>query len=105
MEVFRRFGGLARRIESPDMYNIKVYGADWCEDTARTRHHLEALGVPYDYINIDGNEAAQFFIKRQNNGKQQTPTVDLGGRVLIEPSDPELDAALKAAGLGPSTDA
>ena len=81
------------------MNNIKVYGADWCEDTQRTRHHLETLGVPYDYINVDHDKAAEFWIAKQNNGKRQTPTVDLNGKVLVEPTDPELEEALKAEGI------
>jgi thioredoxin reductase (NADPH) len=81
------------------MQNITVYGADWCEDTQRTRHRLDVLGVPYDYVNVDEDEAANLLITKQNNGKRKTPTVDLGGKFLIEPSDPELDAALKREGI------
>ena len=81
------------------MNDIKVYGADWCEDTHRTIAHLKLLGIPHEYINIDENEAAEFLITRQNNGKRVTPTVDLNGKFLFEPSDPELDQALKAEGI------
>ena len=81
------------------MNNIKVYGADWCEDTQRTRQHLDTLGVPYDYINVDRDKAAEFWIAKQNNGKRQTPTLDMNGKILIEPTDPELDEALKSQGM------
>jgi glutaredoxin len=81
------------------MNDIKVYGADWCHDTRRTVKHLNELGVPYEYINVDEDEAAEFLITKLNNGKRVTPTVDLSGKVLFEPSDPELDEALKAQGL------
>jgi len=81
------------------MNNIKVYGADWCDDTQRTRQHLDSLGVPYDYINVEQDEAAQFWVKRQNDGKQKTPTLDMNGKILIEPTNPELDEALRASGL------
>jgi len=81
------------------MNNIKLYGADWCGDSRRTRRHLESLGVPYDYINVDNDEAAEFWIKKQNNGKRQTPTLDMDGKVLIEPTDAELDQALKQQGV------
>ncbi|HYO08324.1 MAG TPA: glutaredoxin domain-containing protein [Tepidisphaeraceae bacterium] len=81
------------------MNNITVFGADWCEDTHRTRHRLDLHGVPYDYVDVDRDEAANHLITRQNNGKRKTPTVDLNGKFLIEPTDPELDAALRSAGL------
>ena len=78
---------------------IKVYGADWCEDTAQTLEHLRDVGVPYEYIDVDENADAQSWVKRQNDGEQKTPTVDLGGLVLSVPSDGELDIALRRKGL------
>src|SRR5439155_222491 len=54
---------------------ITVYGADWCGDTRRTRKQLDALGLPYDYVDIDEDKAAEAWITEQNNGKRKTPTV------------------------------
>ena len=77
------------------MNNVKVYGADWCEDTQRTREHLDKLKVPYDYINVDHDKQAEAWIKQQNNGKRKTPTVDLGGgKILIEPTNEQVDQAM-----------
>lgn len=81
------------------MNPIEVYGTDWCDDTHRTRNHLDALGMPYQYINIDEQPGAATWVKQQNDGKQKTPTVKLQGLVLSEPSDAELDAALRRQGL------
>jgi glutaredoxin len=83
------------------MSKIKVYGADWCEDTHRTREHLDARGLAYDYINVDRDSAAQRWVQEQNNGKRQTPTLDLSGTILIEPSNEELDEALRNNGIVP----
>jgi glutaredoxin len=81
------------------MNPIKVYGTNWCEDTEATRHHLDALGVPYQYIDIEQDPAATAWVKQQNHGKQQTPTVDIQGTILIEPSDQDLEQALRGRGL------
>ncbi|MDQ6677389.1 MAG: glutaredoxin family protein [Acidobacteriota bacterium] len=78
---------------------IKVYGADWCSMTTRTIEHLEEVGAPFEYVDVDEDEAAAQWVKDQNGGKEKKPTVDLGGKVLTEPSNAELDVALKAAGL------
>ena len=78
---------------------VKVYGADWCEDTQATRNHLDTLGVNYRYIDVDEDAAAQQWIKEQNHGKRQTPTVDIGGRILVEPDEHELEEALRGRGL------
>ncbi len=81
------------------MDRIKVYGADWCEDTAATREHLERLGVPYEYINIDRDAVALEWVTTHNRGKRVTPTVDVGGMILTEPTDIELEDALQEKGI------
>jgi glutaredoxin len=80
------------------MNKVKVFGAEWCEDTQRTRQHLDNLKIPYDYINIDHDKAAEKWITEQNNGKRKTPTIDLNGKILIEPTNEEVDAALNRRG-------
>ena len=79
------------------MSRVKVYGADWCEDTQRTLSHLEGLGVDYDYINIEQDEEAARWVREQNEGRERKPTLDINGRVLSTPSNEELDAALARA--------
>jgi glutaredoxin len=81
------------------MNDVKVYGAGWCEDTTATRNQLDSLGVPYQYIDVDADAAAKEWVKAQNGGKQQTPTVDVGGKILIEPDERELEEALRGTGL------
>ena len=83
------------------MNTIKLYGANWCEDTTRTREQLDALGVKYEYINVEKDAAANKHITELNNGKRKTPTIDLGGKILIEPSNEEMEQALKTSGLLP----
>jgi|SRR5689334_1776932 len=78
---------------------IVVYGADWCEDTQRTRTFLQSSGLPYRYINIENDERAREWVLRQNDGTQKTPTVDLGGLVLSVPSDAVLETGLRRQGF------
>ncbi len=78
-----------------EMSKVKVYGADWCEDTQRTLKHLDELGADYDYINIEHDEEAARFVREHNDGRERKPTVEINGRVLSTPSDDELDAALQ----------
>lgn len=78
---------------------VKVYGADWCGDTRRTLARLDALGVGYDYINVERDAEAARWVREQNGGKERKPTVQVGGQVLSVPGDEELEGALKAEGL------
>jgi glutaredoxin len=75
---------------------ITVYGADWCEDTRRSRRHLRRLGVSHDYQNIDEDLDALDRAKTLNGGKRRTPVIDLGfgGAPLVEPDNDSLTGAL-----------
>ena len=81
------------------MAAIKVYGAGRCHMTTDTRDHLDELGVKYEYIDIEKNPAAAKWVREQNDGLEKKPTVDIEGRVLSEPSNEELEAALEEAGV------
>jgi mycoredoxin len=78
---------------------VKVYGADWCEDTKRTRALLDSLSVAYDYVDLEQDKQAAKWVKEQNDGKERKPTVKIGERVLSVPDDQELKGALRENGL------
>lgn len=80
------------------MKPIKVVGADWCGDTQITRYQLDQLGVPYEYKDVDRDPAARAWVIAQN-GKQKTPTLDVDGTILTEPSEEELLDVLRSKGL------
>lgn len=79
--------------------NVRVYGADGCEDTTATRNHLDSLGVQYQYINVEQDARAKEWVKEHNGGNQKTPTLDIGGQVLTEPDERELEEALRGRGM------
>lgn len=81
------------------MADIKVYGADWCEDTQSTRRFLESNGIVYDYINIDRDRAAAKWVMDHNGGKEKKPTLDVKGQVLTSPSETQLMETLQAQGI------
>ena len=81
------------------MFGVRVYGADWCEDTRRARQFLERLGVSYEYVNVELDERARAWVREQNGGKERKPTVDVAGQILCAPTDHELTSALRERGL------
>ena len=82
------------------MADIKVYGADWCSMTKRTLAHLDGQGIPYEYVDIDRDRSAASWVAAQNDGREKKPTLDIGGYVMAEPTNDELDKVLKEKGLG-----
>jgi mycoredoxin len=78
---------------------VKVYGTDWCEDTTLTRVFLGTVDVPFNYYNVELDAGIERTFRALQNGGEKSPVVDLGSDiVLIEPTNDELAAALKAAG-------
>ncbi len=72
---------------------LTVYGAGWCPDCGRVRRHLDAQGVRYDYVDLGSNPMAQALL--DTAGIRAIPVVVTpDGRILIEPSPSELDAAI-----------
>src|SRR5262245_39056589 len=64
---------------------VIVYGAEWCEDTRRSRRLLRRLGVPHQYCNIDEDLDALEKAMALTAGRRRTPVIDLalGGQVSI----------------------
>jgi glutaredoxin len=73
-----------------------VYGADWCSDCLRAKRHLDKSGAAYRYIDLGRDRAAQKLVS--DAGYRAIPVViGTTGRVLVEPSNAELDDLLLAA--------
>jgi len=79
---------------------ILVLGRDTCEDTIRSRAHMDAGAIPYEYRNVELDPDADALNRSYNGGIRVTPTILIGdpdapARVVAEPSDDELDAAIR----------
>jgi mycoredoxin len=81
------------------VFGVKLYGADWCEETRHAREFLERLGVEYKYVDIEQDERAAEWVREQNGGEERKPTVDVAGQILCAPTDHELTSALRERGL------
>ena len=76
---------------------IKFYGATWCPDCIRSKAFLDEQKVEYEYINIEKVPGAAEEVEKINNGYQSIPTIIFpDGRILVEPSNVELQKALDA---------
>lgn len=84
---------------APAVAPVVVYGTGWCAATQTVRRHLDRLGVPYHYVDIERDPAAAARLKWMTGGYLSHPSVGVAGEVLVEPSLYELDWALSRAGL------
>ncbi len=78
-------------LPTPDV--LTVYGGSWCSDCSNTRRYLDSAGVPYRYVDLGADHAAQALLDQA--GYLAIPVVvTTDGTVLIEPSEQELAAAV-----------
>lgn len=84
---------------APAVAPVTVYGTRWCGATQAVRRHLDRLGVPYRYVDIDRDPEAAARLRWVTGGYLSHPTVEVAGEVLVEPSLYELDWALGRVGL------
>ena len=65
--------------------NIKVYGADWCQDCINAKNFLNSNEVKFEYIDITDNEEAIALVEQINNGRRIIPTLDVDGVIHTNP--------------------
>lgn len=81
------------------MEKVVVYGAAWCGDCVRSKRFLDEHAVEYEYRDIMAqpelaDEVVQHNIDAGFGPKRRIPVILVGARVLSEPSNDELAAAL-----------
>jgi len=64
---------------------IKIYGADWCSDCINVKNFLLSKNIVFDYIVITNDESAIDFVEKVNNGKRVIPTLEIDGKIYINP--------------------
>lgn len=81
------------------MSKVVLYGADWCGDCRRSKLLLERHGVEFEYRDITLHPELADEVVRHNvdagfGPKRRIPIVLIDDKVLSEPSNDELAAAL-----------
>ncbi len=70
---------------------VTVYGAYWCPDCRRAKKFLGENFVPYKWVDIEQDKAAEEYVLGRNNGKRIIPTIVFeDDSFLVEPSNAEL---------------
>jgi mycoredoxin len=78
---------------------IILYGTTWCGGSRRCKLLLEQHGIPFQWVDIDQDEAAGKLVESLNRGYRSVPTlVWPDGSKLTEPSEDELKKKLGVTG-------
>jgi thioredoxin reductase (NADPH) len=74
---------------------ITLYGAYWCPDCRRSKTFLGEHQIPYHWVDIEQDKAAEEYVIQANDGKRIIPTIVFpDGSILKEPSNAKLAAKL-----------
>jgi mycoredoxin len=79
---------------------ITMYTSPRCGDCYVAERTFARLGVAYREVDIVADPEARAVVERLNRGMRRVPTIVMpSGRVVIEPSAPELEAVLRREGI------
>ena len=74
---------------------IVLYCTSWCPDCRRARNWLKTNNLEFIEVDIDTNPTASEQVKKWNNGKRITPTLDIGGVIIPNYDEQKYIAAVK----------
>ncbi|MGB4779168.1 glutaredoxin family protein [Microbacterium sp.] len=78
---------------------ITMFGADWCRDCRRTKAQLDALGIPYTYVDLVADPAAAD-VAREISGRTNIPVVVYPDATHhVEPSNADVEEKLRELAL------
>lgn len=77
--------------------NIAVYGSKTCADTVRACRFLDSSSTPYEFKDVDLAPEYNDYVAGLNGGKRVIPTLRIDGDTLVNPSDEEIDLAVRGA--------
>jgi mycoredoxin len=75
---------------------VKMYTTSWCGYCVGTKRYLQSKNVPFEEIDIEQHPEYGEKIEQATGGFRTVPTVEIDGKLMVNPSKRELDEALRA---------
>ena len=63
------------------MAEVKVYSTTWCPWCKKTKEFLKEDKIPFDDINVEGDEKAAEEMVRKS-GQRGVPVIDIDGKMI-----------------------
>ena len=76
---------------------VTMYTTTWCGYCRNTKRYLDRKGVPYREIDIEEHPEYAERIEQATGGYRTVPTLEIDGRIMVNPSPRELDEVLRAS--------
>lgn len=73
---------------------VTMYSTAWCGYCVRLKRQMDEAGIPYREIDLDEDPRDAGRIVRATGGFRTVPTLDVGGRLLVNPSLRQVEEAL-----------
>ena len=80
----------------PGPVAVTLYTTSWCGFCRRTKRDRDGQGIPYDEVDVEEHPEVGERIERATGGARTVPTLEIGGRLLVNPRPEEIEAALAA---------
>ena len=75
--------------------SVTMYTTTWCGYCKNTKRYLERKGVSYREIDIEENPEYAERIEQATGGYRTVPTLEIDGRIMVNPSPRQLDEVLQ----------
>ena len=79
------------------MPDVKMYTTAWCGICKHVKRYLNSKNVAVEEIDIEEHPEFGEMIEKATGGFRIVPTLDIGGKLIVNPSRPEIDSALGGA--------
>jgi glutaredoxin len=73
---------------------VIVYTTSWCSDCRRLKAELQERKIAYEERDIEQNDADYKTMMGYTNGKRVIPTVEIEGKILVNPRFAQVAEAL-----------
>ena len=78
------------------MREIRMFSTTWCGYCRRLKRQLDEAEIPYEEIDLDSHPEFGERIVAQTGGYRVVPTLEVGDRLLVNPSLVEVKEAVGA---------
>lgn len=73
---------------------VTMYSTSWCGYCRRLKRQMRDAGIPFREVDLDDDPSHDDRIMAATGGYRTVPTLEVGGRLLVNPSLREVEAAL-----------